>query len=549
VKNFWLLVGACLAAAVLVRPLAPVFSRGYAVWSACPLTNADLRLARAADGSETASLVSPRLDPWGRPFHVSRSPYRTFVYSVGPDGVDDHGEGDDVVVAPIDTYTFVSWSPVYLTGAALLLLWAWFVFRLAKAPRSESLEKELLRAGGIATLPTAAGTALLVATVKDLSLFTPVPIRGVDVPPSFAVALCLGIVFFAVGLGLRHRASLPAEGETPGAPRRVRVGFLVVALALLPLYLAERVIEARVAAWGDDRLFLSAQLGDMESIEALVTGPDLERIRVLLRHPPPRFDLAVANGGYLTTLRRVGADAVPFMIPELARGDGFYGVSRIAWEHLLRFDPQLEQFARVTTEDATAYHWIYLFRADVIAARLGRRRVLEALAGLLRDTTPGPFAPVAGYRRRTCDLAATVFLRLAGDPPGLAVPDATKPSSIEDWARAIANVHGWWRAEARTPTLPPAGFVVVNAPELAPLPRQLGASVTLDGALAWRRTIETSALRALGPLTPGPHTVALDDGTGRKVFDGPVTVPPDGEAWIDVDFATGKVTVTTAQEK
>ena len=49
-----------------------------------------------------------------------------------------------------------------------------------------------------------------------------------------------------------------------------------------------------------------------------------------------------------------------------------------------------------------------------------------------------------------------------------------------------------------------------------------------------------------GPFS-GRTTVTVDDGAGKKI-EVAVTVPPDGEAWIDIGLRDGKTAVTNARE-
>ena len=115
------------------------------------------------------------LDPWTNFWVKGRikpddgqGPWRIAMYSRGPNGVDQHGQGDDVVILPADS----SWLSLYRNGTELLLILAmaaaggWEVMRFVRSqmrkPRAETLLPELRRSAFVA-VPIAVGLAIVCA--------------------------------------------------------------------------------------------------------------------------------------------------------------------------------------------------------------------------------------------------------------------------------------------------------------------------------------------------------------------------------------------------
>ena len=173
----WLLVP-------LVRPLDPVLAVLFAdeferIQIRQRLDNLD-KLEWLA-GRTPVARDTEVVDPWGRPYRwrpqvpsrydVPRPelPINTvpsLMYSVGPDGVDDEGSGDDIESTG-RSHPARAWIPdqlrVLLPVLGLLLLgWAGATGRWARAPRS-SLRSETLRALGLAAYPASWGVVWAVA--------------------------------------------------------------------------------------------------------------------------------------------------------------------------------------------------------------------------------------------------------------------------------------------------------------------------------------------------------------------------------------------------
>lgn len=130
------------------------------------------------EGRRVERRTTPLLDPWGRPLvwrpripdryeasrYVPPTPY--LLYSVGPDGVDDDGAGDDLDAArswghPAYRYLPARWlgdaRALLLCAVVFLVAFAAITKRWARAPRAPSLLTELARALAISAWPASWG--------------------------------------------------------------------------------------------------------------------------------------------------------------------------------------------------------------------------------------------------------------------------------------------------------------------------------------------------------------------------------------------------------
>jgi hypothetical protein len=136
-----LLIGFSLALAGLGLGLEPALERLWPTWS--------MQQRLAFQGGGTAR------DLWDRSFVLSAGGgWR----SVGPDGVDQGGRGDDVVLGDARSqsslWELAHWpGPLYrIAGLAPSLLWIWGAFLAFRAPRAASTRREVLHAAALGSL-------------------------------------------------------------------------------------------------------------------------------------------------------------------------------------------------------------------------------------------------------------------------------------------------------------------------------------------------------------------------------------------------------------
>jgi hypothetical protein len=207
---------------VTARAVAMIVSPRFALLVSCPAP--DLAPARAIDpapiGIERDVVHDELLDAWGRPWRFERDPRidRITLYSVGPDGRDDRGGGDDVRITRSVMLEVVAIAPWLGAGVALLLLWASFVIGAVRAPRARAVWLEGWRALVIASPATVIVGACL------LSVLAPALDRGLHSPwllvrPSTAAVGAVALLLWLGALAARLRRPAPEEGP-PVAWRR-----------------------------------------------------------------------------------------------------------------------------------------------------------------------------------------------------------------------------------------------------------------------------------------------------------------------------------------
>ncbi len=216
-----------LVAAALVRPIARLVSPRIAVADqlGCePGETFSKFLDWQTHEVHDRHGTSIPLDPWGDPWIVWKEDRYVMVYSAGPNGLDDHGEGDDVVL-----YTWGWRGPgpafenVFYARPALFVLAAFLVAllvarRWARAPRSAAVQLELLRAARL-LVPFLLVLLLFFALFAEevlkatygLSRAKPLPLSSVPWP----VAACgTGVVIaYVIALGVRAKAA-PEEDRS-----------------------------------------------------------------------------------------------------------------------------------------------------------------------------------------------------------------------------------------------------------------------------------------------------------------------------------------------
>lgn len=291
-RRAWLLVvaigGLGLAWPAALRRVSPE-GACKAAWlvspATVPLTNPPLRANESAASSDgTAWIVSSRallsreaaegVDPWGRPWlfevipaardqqwvslvkhfddHVreqtmplamyqrGQSAWALFAgglallpYSTGPDGIDQAGQGDDVVMKPLlggDTAPGWAWRRFMAhgrsrsLGLAGLLAWALVTWRVTRA-RFRSVAAEA-GASAVLLLPLAAATCvacLSFASTIRRSWLARAWADRVWLQPELAVActLVLGGYVGLLAVRLRKRQTAEPQGEPTAASSQV----------------------------------------------------------------------------------------------------------------------------------------------------------------------------------------------------------------------------------------------------------------------------------------------------------------------------------------
>ncbi len=186
----------------------------------------DPGVALPIEGPSRGHLFGAGHDPWGNRYVVREVDDIVLRWSPGPNGVDEAGRGDDIVLSP-------AWQrELHASSTELVLLLAgvfvgvWELRRLLRTqlakPRAETLGPELARAAGLAIFLAAllgAGGLLVLQTAE---LKSPDTVAAADemlvVPLSVAVAGCSYLLAFGFFLWLRLRQ--PREGINPSPTER-----------------------------------------------------------------------------------------------------------------------------------------------------------------------------------------------------------------------------------------------------------------------------------------------------------------------------------------
>lgn len=129
-------------------------------------------------------------------------------YSLGSNGVDEQGQGDDVEV-DFNGAVYVLCIRGVCCGLALILLWLLVVSRRLTQARSRSLRLEILRAAATASLPAALAVACALWVVAhDRALQTTLDEISLPRHEPAIVGTCIGVSFL---LALAWRLSHPLE--------------------------------------------------------------------------------------------------------------------------------------------------------------------------------------------------------------------------------------------------------------------------------------------------------------------------------------------------
>jgi hypothetical protein len=152
--------------------------------------------------------------PWGRPFRcepevLTLGPGATWVrYSTGPDGVDERGHGDDVII-PWGPAMIMPWhlahADAWCWGLACASLWGALAWPLLARPKGP-LRLELVRALGLATAPALLAMGTLPFLWRDLAEAVPEPFAS----GFWSVAVTIPFACFGVAVALRAWIAPPS---------------------------------------------------------------------------------------------------------------------------------------------------------------------------------------------------------------------------------------------------------------------------------------------------------------------------------------------------
>jgi hypothetical protein len=160
----------------------------------CSSVPLERTLLRLPDGTREVYEVAHESGPWhpfdrwGRPWvmvstHLAdKTTIRERVYSSGPNGRFEWGEGDDIEVLDGTYYSRTWWPLAVLAGVVAI---PYFSIRVARLPRSPSVIGELIRASGASVAPIVLAYFVIALGFPEL-----------DVAPSFVLVPGRVAVFF-----------------------------------------------------------------------------------------------------------------------------------------------------------------------------------------------------------------------------------------------------------------------------------------------------------------------------------------------------------------
>ncbi len=529
--------------AALARPLACALSPRFAAWNACPLTASDLERLRPDDDTDEDGLVSlSERDPWGQPFRFERTASVARVYSSGPNARDEHGAGDDIVLVPDPIFPWLTWAPGYLVGAALVLLWLRGTVRLARAPRSVRLSKELLRAAGMATLPVTVTTTLVAGltpgTLRSTSL-----LGASFIPPALPLAGSIAFVWLLVALRIRARAA-PTDEFEEQAPRRRRWPVLLLALVVLGAAGAWFTYRSRA------RLVAAARVGIPEAVDEICVNGDLALVRAFATDLPRGFFSYTPWPSCADAIARLGSDGIPARCEMIARrGVRYVDMDDSSEIHRdpelapLDWDAELAQLSACVTERPLDFAGLLLCRTQTFVRCQGRAWVLTMLAPLLEDRREMNSLR-DGEGPRVCDEAARRIARIAGGTRFYKPGDTLDP--------LLERIQAWRKEAGPAPELPPEGWIKFRltglnkrttdprGPVVAEIDLGLG-----DFSVIVAPSGTAEVTRRIGPYTAGPYDIVLTS-IRKNRLEVHVTVPPSGTVALDADFQAGTCAVTSA---
>lgn len=216
-RRRWWAWAAC-AALLVAGWLTPTLARAASPRLAAALAVCDGYLLSMSEAGLIA--WSEGVDAWGaRVWIWGRTP-RLQARSYGPDGVDDSGGGDDLVLTKDDVALASALAAAPFASVLLAVALAGCVgSRFNGAPRSRSTPRELARAAGLATPPALLVLlAFRIVTFGDRNFGDPLAELlderawpSLVVPPGAAFLMAYGALAF--GLAYAWRLSRPRETD------------------------------------------------------------------------------------------------------------------------------------------------------------------------------------------------------------------------------------------------------------------------------------------------------------------------------------------------
>lgn len=438
--------------------------------------------------------VRERLDPWGRPWVREVLPAgRRRVYSAGPDGRDQAGEGDDVVIlapAPLASWAWGTGPPASVAAGLLALALAGLL-RVARVARGQLLLRALVVVWAL----------LLAAWSWFFARELPADLApdALLVPVAVSVSATLTTSGWAVAAVLLRHAT--REGASAAPAPSVTAGLAARTLAA--------VLIASVLA----------------ALAPTTSG-----------NPDSRADAAPVSSGVDPLLARFPADGPPPCPsrPEIV-GLGAVGLEahRVLARSLRSVPDPLVLIVAASTGGRTELvdsierdvgaHASLLLQApaDLLMAVFGCRRVAAWTAALLarRDPLPGMpqvrFGPSSPWTGRLCDHAAQRLLRLL-EP--WRSRDELDAAALAQGAPSYAEgLDAWWSASGTQLLAELPG----EEPHLLLWWTDAPTTIRLDGEelepgwftpLLERHTDERHAFALVGPLLEGVHRVSLGEG-------------------------------------
>ncbi|MBL4844312.1 MAG: hypothetical protein JKY65_02190 [Planctomycetes bacterium] len=168
--------------------------------------------------SQTSYVFKPEPGFQG-PKPVSGETVETYFYSLGPNGVDEKGAGDDILAEEFPQNRFplsgrIELGRVLLPGVAAVLALLLVGFRCARAPRSARLRAEMFRAVALAAVPILAVTLFAYWDVASTStnrrtLAEKLVSDRVLAPPSVALVSSVALFSLVLALWWRLRGDPP----------------------------------------------------------------------------------------------------------------------------------------------------------------------------------------------------------------------------------------------------------------------------------------------------------------------------------------------------
>ncbi len=538
----------------LARPLAVAASSDLAAWLVSPLGDDHRMTGVAFERSvrrTNAVLHEDLTDPWGRPWRIERAgtsprgPVMVRVYSVGPDGRDDDGANDDVVLRTRPGVAILRWSPLLGVAVACLLVWCWLAVRAFVAPRAGHVGVEVWRAVQVASLPAALTAGVIFwGEVSFAALGEVTGAQRVFVPVPVAVSATLTFLLWlaALRLRLRHARDDASPAPAPIAPARVRTALVVAAALVAAVGTVGWGLRERAAV--ERRAVLGLACTRDHGVREVLDRGDPELLRAYVRGAPAWADFTLLDDASYRALAALGPDANHVMVRALADPpDGVVrrGQPSTPWRHVRLHDERLETLMTAVAARPAAYKGLLLDQAALVASRIGRRAVAGALLELLTDSSGMGFA-VNGYELRMCDRALEALVALFPGEPTLLTP-AWDEQTPERWDATVAAARAWGAAgvAASGQSVP---YVVLDVRGLTLDARGRSSFEARCEGLVWSGGSDEPQRLVARVMQDARPLQLVEPGTGRRL-EVPLSIGPGQAAWVLVDVAAGTVSMTT----